>query len=115
MAAALPALADDAFAEWMAMMREVARSEGHLSDLRKERDEALARLRADRHAASEVAAHPWQREPGEAGEVRNGQDLEAEIAALAARYAARIAAAEARFADLQRRARAARPGPTADD
>lgn len=106
--AAGPAAAADAFAEWVALMREVARAEGQLSDLRQDRDEALARLQAG-------ANRPWQRWPPAPEETADAPDPQAERAAVAARYAQQIAAAEARLAELQRRAQAARPGPTFGD
>jgi hypothetical protein len=96
-----PAAADgrsaaaDAFADFLALMREIARAEGRISDLRKDRDEALARLRAGAppQPAGSQAAAPGDGPPTDT--------LSARIDAVEARFAADMADAEQRLRSLE--------------
>ena len=90
--------AADPYAAFIALMRDVARAEGRVSDLHKERDEALARLRAVRRddigadGAPTADDRSWNRQ------------IDERMDTLSARYAADIAAAQARLKALQHQA-----------
>lgn len=92
----------DPYAAFIALMRDVARAEGRVSDLQKERDQALARLQAARRdtgndgGALTVTDAAWNRQ------------IDDRMEALSTRYAAKLAAAEARLSELQREAAALR-------
>jgi len=94
--------AADNYAAFIALMRDVARAEGRVSDLHKERDEALARLRAARRGSTAADGAPttddssWNRQ------------IDERMDTLSARYAADIAAAQARLKALQGQAAALR-------
>jgi len=94
--------AADTYAAFIALMRDVARAEGRVSDLHKERDEALARLRAARRGSTAADGAPttddssWNRQ------------IDERMDKLSARYAADIAAAQARLKALQDQAAALR-------
>jgi hypothetical protein len=86
--------AADAFADFLALMREIARAEGRISDLRKDRDEALARLREGaqpQSAGSEAAA----------GDRPQQDALATRTDAVEARFAADVADAEQRLRSLE--------------
>ena len=92
----------DTYAAFIALMRDVARAEGRVSDLHKERDEALARLRAARRDDRDADGAPtdddrsWNRQ------------IDERMDTISARYAADIAAAQARLKALQGQAAALR-------
>jgi hypothetical protein len=99
-AAASPAA--DAYAAFIALMRDVARAEGRVSDLHKERDEALARLRAARRGDTNADGAPT------ADDRSWNRQIDERMDTLSARYAADIAAAQARLKALQSQAAALR-------
>lgn len=88
------------YAERIALQREIARSEGRISDLRKDRDEELARLQETKH---DDEARPSQ---ALWNERQSGRQ-----ASLAARYRDEIAAEERRLERLRRRLRRLEAAP----
>jgi hypothetical protein len=94
--------AADPYAAFIALMRDVARAEGRVSDLHKERDEALARLRAARRDDTGADGAPT------ADDSSWNRQIDERMDTLSARYAADIAAARARLKALQGQAAALR-------
>jgi len=90
----------DDYARFLDLMREVARAEGRVSDLRKDRDEVLARLRAERDQAVQASPPPAPRDDGFAAHYSREQE----------RFAGKIHAAEVRLEALRQQAAQARAG-----
>lgn len=76
----------DPYTAYVALMREIARAEGRISDLRKDRDEALAELRRD-----------WQGR----GSPDAAAALDARIESVRERFAADIRNAQAALQTLE--------------
>ena len=94
--------AADPYAAFIALMRDVARAEGRVSDLHKERDQALARLRAARRDDTGADGAPT------ADDRAWNRQIDERMETLSARYAADIAAARAHLKALQGQAAALR-------
>ena len=92
----------DESAERDGEMRDVARAEGRVSDLHKERAVALARLRAARRGDTNADGAPT------ADDRSWNRQIDERMDTLSARYAADIAAAQARLKALQSQAAALR-------
>jgi len=97
-APATPAPGTDPYDAYLSLMREVARAEGRVSDLRKERDEALTRLESQRTPPAADGA------PSASPPSPRDAQIDARIAQESEHFAREIAAAEAHLQALAQRA-----------